>query len=91
MKSIKINELIDGQYYYMIGDGKWTEIQKSAGGTAYYYTIKPDREKFNKSEGRWRTDISWVARLATYDEIEWLELCNKENKFVPKPIYHEYY
>lgn len=82
---ISIKELVSEQYYYMESN-TWTYISKHDSGFKSMYHIHNKKFETPDEGVKWREDITWNIRLATSDEIEWLELCKKENKYMEKPI-----
>ena len=88
---MKYTDLISGKYYYT----DWVD------GEGYKYILQytPNKSdnidlthnKFYKARGCFeRTDV--VFRIATPFEIQWLQMCQKENKYIEfkEPIYELY-
>jgi hypothetical protein len=92
LTSIKIKE---GEYYYFKGVGsnpyivKCTDAYNRVGGSnqdVHIGTYVDMRRSSFTRHSEWSHNANtFTCRLATQEEREWLDLCIKENKFVPKP------
>ena len=89
--------MVNGKYYYVwddeypgfmigkcLGNIKTDEIYKRCNAT-FICTFPGHRDLTISSSWCYSSNTRYY-REATSDEIEWLELCIKENKFIEKPI-----
>lgn len=87
---MKFTDLIPGKYYYGICNNKWINIWLSKGDNKYSYSIRIHKNEYtnnwddSSSYTSNSTSHKWEIREATPDEIYWLNLCIKEDKFVEK-------
>lgn len=96
---MKITDLIPGKYYHIIAheqDKTYENISLCKDKLKAEYCLSIHNSRFNPKpwiNSTWRTDLDWNIRLATPKEIQYLELCVKEGRFVEKPKieYYELY
>lgn len=91
---MKASELIINGYYFsnaINGNKRNYIFKKNATEDKFEPTICIENNEFNKFGNVSYNNKNFKDfRNCSYDEILWLELCIKENKFVPKPIINNY-
>lgn len=74
----KINKLVSGEYYVVIESGNIFRYDNN--DQALYY-LGDYNTRFARNGGGFDSDIT-AYRKANNEEIQWLEECNRQNKFI---------
>lgn len=83
-------DLVKGNYYYVENTYYEWVLQY---GVCHIYTRMDDKGEFMKvnTEKDHFQSLDLVFRNAILDEVEWIEQCKAEGKFVEKNINYEIY
>jgi hypothetical protein len=87
--SLKVEDLVRGKVYVINFENhpNWDSIFESNGeyNNSYRLYLNGIKGKeFDTSDGQWSIDYKFTIRKATQEEKDWLNVCIKANKFIPK-------